>query len=154
MRINLAFLSQHAKALGDMGVNIDFDQILPDLNDHDAVINYVNDYQNQQNIKGDGGYWINRLLESTNNTFVKGSEWMASLQGDMDFTQGLVGRIDAAKNDPGVLLGLREEIRQKEKDSPTLMENLGMMVDQMLATFPEQVSQFMAENGYSTPDWE
>ncbi|MEL0583636.1 MAG: toll/interleukin-1 receptor domain-containing protein [Candidatus Thiodiazotropha sp. (ex. Lucinoma kazani)] len=141
MRINLAFLTQHAKALGDMGVNIDIDRILPDLNDHDAVINYVNDYRNQQNIEGDGGYWINRVLESTNNAFAKGSEWMASLQGDMDFTQDLVGRIDVAKNDPGVLLGLREEIRQKEKDSSAVMENLGLMVDQMLATFPEQVHQ-------------
>ena len=82
-----------------MEFGIGDEKVLKELNDWDGIINYLNDYRQQNEVSGDAAYWIDRVLQATNDARTEGSAFLEQYQGAVEFTKSLTDRIDAAKDD-------------------------------------------------------
>lgn len=144
MRLNLAIAKLQSQALAASGVNLNADELFAHFDDVDGVVNYISDYREENNISGDAGHWIDRVLTATNAAQSKGKAYMAKLQEGVAYSQSLTDRISGALQDPVKLRAIRDEIAANQDRSP-IMGQMLTMVEQMLGTFPTDANDEPAE---------
>ena len=135
-RLNIAIFKHGA---GQLGIRV------PDLeaavNDLDGVLNYVDDYRQQQGVEGEGAYWINRILEATNRVRDTGLAFQDQYGTAASLVQGINDRMQSAWDDRESLRLVLQDVIAVEHQAPSLFQNLRIMIEQRLGDLDPAASQ-------------
>ena len=130
-RLNLVLLKSTAAELG-----LDMSGLTAKLDDWDGVIDYLNNYRQQNEVTGDAAYWIERMLAVSNAAKAGGDAFLKEQEGTVAYVQSLTDRIGAAQDDPNQLREILYEVIRNEQQSPQMLGQIRVTLEQMLATFP------------------
>lgn len=143
-RLNIAIFKHGAAQLG---------MHMPDLesavNDLDGVLNYVDDYRQQADVKGEAAYWINRVLEATNRVQDAGLAFQERYSGAVGLVQDINDRMQSAWDDGDELRLVLQDVIAAEHQAPSVFRNLRIMIEQRLGDL-DSVPQAAQESAEAT----
>lgn len=132
-RLNLALFKGAAAEMG-----LDVSELSDQLNDWDGVVDYLNNYRQENEVSGDAAYWIERMLAVTNAARAGGDVFLKEQEAAVGYVKSLMERIDVAKNDPAALREILYEVIRNEQQAPQLLGQVRVTLEQMLDTFPTE----------------
>jgi uncharacterized membrane protein YkvA (DUF1232 family) len=132
-RLSLVLFKHGARELG-----IADEKLLEQLDDWDGVVNYLNDYRQQNEVSGDAAYWIDRVLQVTTEAKAGGSVFLEQYQDVVEFTQTLTERVEAAKDDRAALQEILHDVIRHEHLAPPILQKMRVLIEQMIDTLAEE----------------
>ncbi|MEM7250218.1 MAG: toll/interleukin-1 receptor domain-containing protein [Pseudomonadota bacterium] len=123
-RLNIAIFK-----LGSAQLGLDNHALEDALNDYDGVLNYVNDYRTENDISGEGVYWMERIVESTQRAHGLGVAFQDDLEGFADEVRDIAEAMQYAWDDLRALDALRTRVKELREVSPALDDGLSAMLE-------------------------